>query len=134
MKKLGKLFKYKLFWMVTAALFLLFVWPVKQTLNWLGLSNNQYDKIAYSLNLAMMNNGTDEETILELLRPLKAWELEKVYNSFGTRGYRFNGAFSFAKQLNLFEWFSKEFNRIVDRKYLNELREIWSKTNLEITF
>jgi len=135
MKKLGRLFKYKIFWIVTAILFIVFVWPAKQIIAWLGLSNKEYESIAYNLYMSMVGPGTREEEILEILRPLKSWELVKVYNSFGSNGREGYGSWGvLGPKYTLFEWFKKEFSKKWDKAELQELREIWSKTSLEIVF
>lgn len=130
MKKLGKLFKYKLFWVATAALFLLFVYPGKRLLEWLNLSVDSKKSTAKRLKVAMQNFGTDEAELWLLLEPMNKRELEQVYIEFGLQRYDYGGRFWFGAPLDLFGWFAKELNG----KEKTRMREIWSKTNLEITF
>jgi len=133
MKKLGRIFRKYWKWIIGFVLVLLVLVFLKP-LKFLGIFSSKTDRIAYDLYLSMYRNGTNEDDILDLLRPLSSSELIRVYKSFGVRGYGFNGAFVGAKELDLFGWFSKEFSKVFDAKKLRELRDIWSKTGLEITF
>ena len=130
MKKLGNLFKYKMFWVATAALFILFVWPAKQLFEFLGLQVDSLRSNAKRLKIAMQYFGTDESELWNLLEPMNAKQLEQVYIEFGLQRYEYGGRFWFGSPLDLFGWFSKELNS----KEKTRMREIWSKTNLEITF
>nr|WP_321356636.1 hypothetical protein [uncultured Draconibacterium sp.] len=130
MKKLGRLFKYKMFWLITAILFIVFVWPAKQLFVWFGFSVDSLKSNAKRLKIAMQYFGTDEKELWNLLEPMSKRELEEVYIEFGLQRYEYGGRFWFGSPLDLFGWFSKELNA----KEKTRMREIWSKTNLEITF
>ncbi len=135
MKKLGRMFKNKWFWILGGFVLLLVFVGFKTIAAALGLSNGKYVEIAKKLNWAMVRVGTDENFIFNLLEPLSGFELVKVYNAFGTQPYGLSGGLGwFGNDLNLFEWFDKEFSPIWDRKDLEKLREIWSKSGMEITF
>lgn len=132
MKKLGQLFKYKLFWVVTAALFLLFVWPAKQLFWLFGFGDvDKIKSISDRLFYAMNRFGTDEEDMFLLLEPLSSVELRSVYREFGMKPYANGGRLVvLGSSFDLFGWFSQE----LTGKEKARMRDIWAKSGLEITF
>lgn len=139
MKKLGKIFKK--YWQLilgAIAIVLLFVYkPWK----WFGIdgktwrssnvSDNQLKDIAENVYNTMKLMGTREKKLFSLLEPLTGSELKSVYKYFGVRNYWLDGrAFGLGKGYDLFEWFNAELNK----KEKAQMREIWAKSGMMITF
>lgn len=136
MKRLGRIFRNKLVLYVLGFLLLVVLFFVFKPLNWfksfLGYGNlSKVDSIASRLFDAMNRFGTDESTIFLLLDPLSSSDLKRVYESFGNRPYANGGRLVvLGASMDLFGWFGKE----LTEKEKARMRDIWAKTDLEITF
>ena len=126
MKRLGRIFEnnWKLFLIVVSIVVLIVVKP------WVLFRNDKIVSISERVKMAMQNFGTEEDELFGLLEPLNKIELEKVFNEFGLKNYDYGGRYWFGLKIDLFGWFAKELNK----KEKAQMREIWAKTDLEITF
>lgn len=94
--------------------------------------------VTEQLYKAMDGVGTDEKTIKALCKNLTSSQLNEVYKVFGLRPYSeyplYGGGAGWsifgAKNLDLFGWFARE----MSGQDLVELRDIWVKSGLTITF
>lgn len=123
-------------WWWVLLLPLLFIIPLEKVKLWLmsigGYSSNvdKYLSIAETLYSTMADFGTDEKLMFDVLKPLSGSELVKVYEAFGNKGYAFGGAFFGGYSLDLFGWFNKE----LDRNEKTQMRNIWVKSGLTLSF
>lgn len=93
--------------------------------------------VADTLHQAMKYRGTDEEIMLKALKPLTGAQLLNVYEAFGKRPYSnywLGGGGSnvslLGGDLDLFGWFKEE----MSGKELLQMRDIWQKSGLTLTF
>lgn len=80
---------------------------------------------------AMYDFGTDFDELVLSLADLSPSNLEKVYKNFGKRAYKWGGRLiGYGDELDLFGWYNEE----LDDSEKNIMRQIWSKTKIQITF
>ena len=127
MKKLGRIFRKYWKWIIGFVLVLLFLIFVKP---WNWFVDNQIRSISQRVKFTMQGFGTDESDLFNLLQPLTSGQLESVFKDFGLQKYDYGGRWWFGSQYDLFGWFDKELNA----KEKARMRDIWAKTDLEITF
>ena len=97
------------------------------------ISKGQANTIAQQQFNAMNDLGTDEETLVRSLQPLNGADLRLVYTEFGTVYYNgFGWIGKFGTRRDLFGWYDAELGN--SSKYRAQLREIWAKSGLPITF
>ncbi len=132
---MGNVIKFlKKWWWLLLLPFLLLLKPFRFiTNNWRSgsVGDNQLIDIADAVHNTMLDWGTKEDKLFELLSSLNAHNLKKVYRYFGVRNYGINGrSFGLGYQYDLFEWFGAELNR----KEKAQMRELWAKTGMELNF
>lgn len=93
-------------------------------------SKAELDTIADIQEMAMGDNGTDEDTLFNSLEGLNKYDLKELLNSFGkrkylslfgTKGYSFTGT-----NISLMEWYLNE----LSGKDLQRMRDIWKKAEI----
>jgi len=100
------------------------------------------DSIANALQYKMetwMGNGFDD--MISILKPLDASQLRAVYKAFGKRPY-FDlfvlgislPTWTGALELDLFGWFTKELWDLFTYDEKTQMRNIWAKSGLTVTF
>jgi hypothetical protein len=89
------------------------------------IAQNQYN--------AMYDLGTDETALVNSLKPLNGADLRLVYNEYGSPLYSAFGTLPYlGAPLDLFGWYNKELGS--NSGTIKELRSIWMKSGLPITF
>jgi len=88
------------------------------------------ESIAESLHYAMLGRGTDEDVMFKSLEDLNQFELKEVFEAFGNRKYAWWGHSFGGAAIDLFGWFNAELNE----KEKTQMRKIWVKSGLTITF
>lgn len=89
------------------------------------------EQLAENQFSAMADVGSDEDTLVNELKTLNGKDLQLVYSAFGTRNYAWTGNwFGLGYSYDLFGWYKKE----LSENELKQLREIWAKSGLPITF
>lgn len=98
---------------------------------------DHYERIADQLFSEMRGMKRNKPKVYELLEGLTGNELKAVYNAFGSKNYSLFGNDGFlAKwnvtgfQLDLFGWFKKELHG----DSLDEMRALWNRKKIEVTF
>jgi hypothetical protein len=100
------------------------------------VSRTEWESIANALYEAMTIYGTDEDTLFNSLSDLSASELISVYDAFGARYYSNHLGIGvpntdlLGSALDLFGWFNNE----LSRNEKTQMRNIWAKSGLTITF
>lgn len=79
---------------------------------------------------AMWGLGTNEDELFNSLKNLTKAQLKQVYKSFGTYAYEGWGKWASGADIDLFGWYKQE----LSGDDLQKMREIWSKTDLTLTF
>ncbi|MBS2212154.1 hypothetical protein KEM09_12110 [Carboxylicivirga mesophila] len=137
MMKLGKtlinILKKHWWVLLLPLLFFIPLDKVKSLVKSIGGYSTKVDKylsIAETLYSAMAAPGTDEYLMFTILKPLNGDELVKVYDAFGNKGYALGGAFFGGYSLDLFGWFNKE----LSREEKTQMRNIWAKSGLSLSF
>ena len=73
----------------------------------------------------------DDSPVLAALQRLNGNALRMVYNAFGLRSYGLGGSLPvLGYDYDLFGWFTLE----LDNEDLNQMRDLWAKSNLPTTF
>lgn len=91
------------------------------------LTNTQATQVAEKLFRYMNQFGTKESKLLEECKKYNGADLQKIFEAFGVRKYFVTGwSKVLGEQLNLFGWFGEE----LSGSDLDEMREIWKKSNL----
>ena len=97
------------------------------------ISKGQANTIAQNQFNAMYDLGTDETALVNSLKPLNGADLRLVYNEYASPKYSAFGTFPYlGAPLDLFGWYNKELGSNSDT--IKELRSIWLKSGLPITF
>jgi hypothetical protein len=98
-----------------------------------SISVGQANTIAQNQYSAMHDFGTDETALVNSLKPLNGADLRLVYNEYGSPVYAGIGYLPyFGAPLDLFGWYNKELGS--NSGPIKELRAIWAKSGLPITF
>ncbi|TRX70524.1 hypothetical protein [Carboxylicivirga sp. M1479] len=124
----------KKWWWVLLLPFVLLLKPW----DWLSSRVNRsfYEKVANACYEAMTIYGTKEDVLLNQLSELSKSELIGVYDAFGARYYSNHLGIGvpntdlLGSALDLFGWFSHE----LERKEKSQMRDIWLKSGLKLTF
>jgi len=76
--------------------------------------------------------ATDEDALINMLKPLNGNDLRLVFNAFGKKAYLFSTEAPswMGTDINLFGWYKEELSEY----WLKKMREIWRKSQLPITF
>jgi hypothetical protein len=97
------------------------------------ISKGQANTIAQNQYNAMYDLGTDETALVNSIKTLNGANLRLVYNEYGSPLYSAFGTLPyFGAPLDLFGWYNKELSR--NSGTIKELRSIWMKSGLPITF
>ena len=97
------------------------------------ISKGQASTIAQQQFNAMTDIGTNETTLVVSLEQLNGADLRLVYTEFGTVYYNgFGWIGKFGTRRDLFGWYDAELGN--NSQYRAQLREIWAKSGLPITF
>ncbi len=97
------------------------------------ISIGQANTIAQQQFNAMNEIGTNETTLVVSLKPLNGADLRLVYLEFGTVYYNgFGWIGKFGTRRDLFGWYDAELGN--NSEYRAQLREIWAKSGIPITF
>ena len=97
------------------------------------ISVGQANTIAQNQYNAMYDLGTDETALVNTLKPLNGADLRLVYNEYGSPLYSAFGTLPYiGAPLDLFGWYNKELGS--NSGPIKELRAIWLKSGLPITF
>ena len=97
------------------------------------ISKGQANTIAQNQYNAMYDLGTDETALVNSLKPLNGADLRLVYNEYGSPLYSAFGTLPYlGAPLDLFGWYNKELGS--NSGTIKELRSIWMKSGLPITF
>jgi len=124
----------KKWWWVLLLPLLFFLKPIKHLMEFFGFSEaDKIRSIANRLEVAMNSGlfyGTNEDGMFDILEVLNSKDLVAVYYAYGNRPYLFGGTNWLGFSLDLFGWFERE----LSGNDLIKMRNIWSKTDLEITF
>jgi len=97
------------------------------------ISIGQANTIAQNQYNAMYDIGTDENALVATIKQLNGADLRLVYNEYGSPKYSSFGTLPyFGAPLDLFGWYNKELGS--NSGPIKELRAIWAKSGLPITF
>jgi hypothetical protein len=97
------------------------------------ISKGQANTIAQNQYNAMYDVGTDEIALVNSLKPLNGADLRLVYFEYASPVYSVFGTLPFfGAPLDLFGWYNKELGS--NSGTIKELRSIWMKSGLPITF
>jgi hypothetical protein len=97
----------------------------------LGVSATQIQSIANTQFSAMADIFTNEALLFSSLQNLSGADLIRVFQAFGLKPYAGTGSwFGVGYSLDLFGWYKEE----LGGSDLIKMRQLWSKSNLNITF
>ncbi|WP_066631804.1 hypothetical protein [Labilibacter marinus] len=124
----------KYWWILLPIALVMFVVGLKDGIKsfFEGENVGRYKAIANQVYKSMDTTfyGTNENMLFKSLEHLQGFELRSVYKEFGTKKYQGWGNGFGGSELDLFGWFNVELNE----KEKTQMREIWVKSNISITF